>query len=369
MTDPAVDIENPDGPSRPRLTRRAWLGTIALLLAFVLLVAGLVVRLPYYVLSPGSSRPTEPLITVDGAPTFANDGSVDFLTVSMRQVTPIEVVASWINDSQDIRSEDEILGSNTPSENRALDLRMMANSKDAAQYQALTRLGYDIPEHGTGAVVASVVDGGPAASELVPGDVVVAVDGRTVEFSDDLVALIGASAPGTPMTFTVVPFDERIEGARPARTVTVVLGARPGDPSKGFLGVSMFTRDLSFDFPVKVSIDSGSVGGPSAGLAFTLGILDVLTPGSISGGLPIATTGTIALDGTVGPVGGVHQKVIAARRRGVKLMLVPASEIDEARRYAGDLRVEPVTTLDDALAVLATIGGGDAVLPPPPTRR
>lgn len=363
-----TDIEHDTAPGR-RSRRRVRLGAAAVLLAIVALVAGLVVRLPYYVLSPGSSRATEPLITVDGAPTYTNDGAVDFLTVSMRQVTPIEVVASWINQSQELRSEEELLGSRTPSENREIDLRMMAGSKDAAQYQALTRLGYDIAEHGTGAVVSTVAAGGPASAELVPGDVVVAVDGTAVSFSDQVVALIGASAPGTALRFDVVPFDTAIEGSRPARTVTVVLGARPDDPAKGYLGVSMFTRDLSFDFPVQVSIDSGGVGGPSAGLAFTLGILDVMTPGSISGGLSIATTGTMALDGTVGPVGGVHQKVIAARRRGVTLMLVPASEIDEARRYAGDLRVEPVRNLDDALAVLATVGGGDAVLPPAPSGR
>lgn len=348
---------------------RQWLTIGSVTLAFALLVAGLVVRLPYYVLSPGSSRATERLISVSGAETYDDPGSVDFLTVAMRQVTPIEVVAAWINPGQDIKSEDEILGKLSPSENRSLDLRMMASSKDAAQYQALTRLGYDIGEHGSGAVIASVVADGPAHDLLVPGDVVISVDGRPISFSDELISIVGASAPGSVIALDVVPFDPTIDGARPERRVEVVLGARPGDTSKGYLGVSTFTRDLSFDFPVQVTIDSGSVGGPSAGLAFTLGILDVLTPGSISGGLPIATTGTMSLDGTVGPVGGVHQKVVAARRNGVQLMLVPASEIDEARKYAGDLRIEPVNTLSDALAVLATVGGGDAVLPPPPSGR
>lgn len=354
---------------RRRGSVRRWLPTAAIAMAVGLLVAGLVVRLPYYVLSPGSSRPTEDLISVSGAPTFDDAGRVDFLTVASRQVTPLEMVASWINPSQEIRSEKEMLGRLTPSENRTLDLRMMANSKDAAQYQALKRLGYDIGEHGAGAVIATVVADGPAHGLLVPGDVVVAVDGRPISFSDELITAVGVSTPGASMVFDVVPFDTQAEGARPARRVDVVLGSRPSEPSKGYLGVSTFTRDLSFDFPVDVSIDSGSVGGPSAGLAFTLGILDVLTPGSISGGLPIATTGTMSLDGTVGPVGGVHQKVVAARRSGVRLMLVPASEIDEARRFAGDLRIEPVNSLDDALAVLATIGGGDAVLPPVSTRR
>lgn len=376
--DPLAPISTPSGepspPASPEPRRRRtgavrrYLPGTAVVLAIALLVAGLVVRLPYYVLSPGSARATESLITVSGAETYENAGSVDYLTVSMRQLTPVEVVASWINPSQDVISEEDLFGRLTPSENRQIDLRMMANSKDAAQYQALKRLGYDIVEHGSGAVIASVVEDGPARGSLVVGDVVTAVDGRPISFSDELIALVASSTPGTTLTMDVVPFDPEREGAPTARRASVVLGARPGDPSKGYLGVTTFTRDLSFEFPVQITIDSGSVGGPSAGLAFTLGILDVLTPGSITGGLPIATTGTIALDGTVGPVGGVHQKVVAARRQGVRLMLVPSSEIDEARRHAGDLRVEPVGTLAEALAVLATVGGGDAVLPPAPTR-
>lgn len=368
MTDPVAPSTPADAPRRARWTVRRRLGAGAVTLAVVALVLALVVRLPYYVLSPGMSRPTEDLITVRGAETFDNDGAVDFLTVSMRQVTPIEIVAAWINGAQQIRSAEEILGRLSPGENRELDLRLMATSKDAAQYQALRRLGYDIRRLGSGAVIASVVDGGPVDGVLVVGDVVTAIDGRAIELSDELIAVVGAAPPGTALTLDVVPFDASREGARPARRVEVVVAARPDDPAKGYLGITTFTRDLSFEFPVEVSIDSGAVGGPSAGLAFTLGILDVLTPGSITGGLTIATTGTIQLDGRVGPVGGVPQKVVAARRQGVQLMLVPASELELARAHAGGLRIEPVETLDDALAVLATVGGGDAVLPPAPGR-
>jgi PDZ domain-containing protein len=363
------DVREPDlapSPARPskRSHRRHWTIGISMVVAIVLLAAGLVIRIPYYTLSPGTSRPTEPLITVDGAQTYDNSGAVDFLTVSLRQATPVEAVASWINPDLELKSEEEILGTQTPDENRNLNLRMMSESKDAAQYQALTRLGYTIPANGTGAVVATVGDGSPAAGTLYPGDVVTDVNGNAVHFGQDLVAAVSASSPGATLTMKVEPFDANDPSMKPARTVTVTLGSRPDDASRPYLGVSTFTRDLSFDFPVNISIDSGQVGGPSAGLAFTLGILDVLTPGSITGGLPIATTGTMSLDGTVGPIGGVHQKVITARRQGVKLMLVPSSEVDEARRYAGDLRIEPVDNLDQALAVLATVGGGNAVLPP-----
>ena len=299
--------------------------------------------------------------------------------MSLRQTTPVELLAAWINPAVDVKSRDEILGTQSPEENRQANLQMMSNSKDSATYQALHRLGYDIPTSGTGAVVASVQDGSPADGKLYSGDVITSVNGQPVSLNSDLVAVVGAQPPGAELTMEVTTLDlaelqaaglnELAGGREPGqtRTVQVTLGARPDDPAKGYLGVSTFTHDLSFDFPVQVTIDSGSVGGPSAGLAFTLGVLDVMTPDSITGGLKIATTGTMGLDGRVGPVGGVHQKVVAAKREGVELMLVPRSELDEARRYAEGLRIEPVDDLSQALQVLATVGGGNDVLPAEPT--
>ena len=357
---PGIVGEKPRHWSR----RRRWLTSLGFLLAIVVITLGLVVRLPYYVMSPGSSRPTESLISVSGAQTYETGGAVDFLTVSLRQATPIEAFAAWVNPDLDLTPEEDILGKQTPDQNRDLNLRMMSDSKDAAQYQALTRLGYIVESKGTGAVVASVVDSGPSVNALVPGDVIVHVNGQQISFSQELINVISATAPGTTITLDVEPFDSTIDGARPAREVQIVLGARESDPAKGFLGVSTFTRDLSFKYPVQISINSGRVGGPSAGLAFTLGILDVMTPGSLTGGLKVSATGTMAIDGTVGPIGGIHQKVMASRRAGVDLMLVPASEVDEARKYAGDLRIEPVESLTQAVEVLTTVGGGNLVLPP-----
>ena len=350
-------------PVEPRWSPRAkWAAALVALVLVGLVTAGLLVKLPYYTLSPGSVRATEPLISVQGADTYEADGGVDYLTVSLRQATPVEMLAAWINPAVDVVPREEVLGDQTPQENREVNLQMMSDSKDSATYQALHRLGYDIPVSGSGAAVAAVADGGPSDGLLERGEVIVGADGEPIALSSDLVEAVRSRAPGDVMDLevtTLEPSDER-------RTVQVSLGAREDDPTQGLLGVSTVTRGLTFDFPVDVTIDSGSVGGPSAGLAFTLGLLDRLTPGSITGGLDVATTGTMALDGTVGPVGGVPQKVEAAKREGVDLMLVPADELDQALARADGLRIEPADTLDDALAVLATVGGGDAVLPPEP---
>jgi PDZ domain-containing protein len=336
-----------------------WLSAVFLM---ALVSAALFIRLPYYTLSPGSSRATEPLISVQDAPTYEDGGAIDFLTVSLRQATAAELIAAWTDSAVEVESEEDLFGKQSESENHDINVRMMADSKDAATYQALTRLGYAVTSTGTGAVVASVQPDGPANGVLTRGDVIVAVQGAPIMLNSELVAALGSGTPGSLIELAVQNFD----GSDP-RSIEVRLGARPDDPARGYLGISAFTRDLTFDFPVTVTINSGAVSGPSAGLAFTLGILDVLSPGSLTGGLHIATTGTMDLNGTVGPVGGVHQKVVAARRSGAELMLVPASELDEARRYAGNLRIEPADSLDQALAVLATVGGGDSVLPPKPS--
>jgi len=135
-------------------------------------------------------------------------------------------------------------------------------------------------------------------------------------------------------------------------------------PGRGYLGVLLSTKDLSFDFPFDVELRSEQIGGPSAGLAFTLEVLDVLTPGELTGGKKVAATGTIELDGSVGEVGGVAQKTIAVRNAGASLFLVPRAEYAEAKRFAGKkLDVQVVDTLQDALRVLSTVGGNGLALP------
>jgi PDZ domain-containing protein len=134
----------------------------------------------------------------------------------------------------------------------------------------------------------------------------------------------------------------------------------PDDATRAILGFVPEERIPvgGFDFPVDVSIDSGSVGGPSAGLAFTLAVLDVLTPGELTGGRRIAVTGTMSLDGTVGPVGGAVQKAVAVRKAGYVAFLVPPDEYKDVQATVGhDLRVIPVGTLQDALDALKSLGG------------
>lgn len=348
-------------PAPERPPHRRWRGWGWWLLGAIVL-AGLVgsafVRLPYYALSPGRATATQDLVEVPDDLRNADEGEVLYLTVSLRRVTPLRALTGWLDPDVEIVPEERILGSRTPSENREYNLELMDISKQVAIYVALEHLGYDVVVDGGGALVQEIDPSVPAAEVLEPGDVIVSAAGEPVVFSEDLREIVVGFAPGDRMVLGIERGDEG------ERDVEVALADR-GDGTP-MIGVATVTRTpVGFDFPIDVDIDSGRVGGPSAGLAFALGVLDVLTPGDLTGGGAVAVTGTIDPGGEVGPVGGVAQKAAAARSAGAELMLVPEDEADEARAHAGGLRVEGVETLDEALAALAELGGNALALGQP----
>lgn len=349
--DPAEQVEQ----IRHRRRRRRRLVVLTVVAAVLIgtIVTLNVVHVGFYMLAPGSVRRTEDLVAVDGQPTFADSGSVSYTTVSFTQASIWNKLTARFDESVDLVDEDTILHGQDPDQNRKENLEMMDVSKQYATVVALRKLGYKVDTKGTGAVVNGFAEGGPAKDVLSVGDAIVAVDGAPITTKDDLIKALANRKPGEVVTLTVEP--DR-SGKKDTKTVT--LAARPDNADKGFLGVQLVTRDLNFNYPFHVNIDSGQVGGPSAGLAFTLGVIDVLTPGSLTGGNKIATTGTIDVDGHVGPVGGVKQKTFAVRASGAKVFLVPPEEFDEASQYAGDdLKVIKVETLDQALDAIAQNGG------------
>jgi len=348
--------------------RRRWLAAV-LAVGVVVVLVGTFWRLPYYTLSPGSLRNTGPLVTVEGAPTFTDDGEIGYLTVSFAQTTPFGLLRAWVDDDIEVLDEDAALGGRDLDENRALNAQLMDNAKDTATAVALDALGYDVELLGTGAVVVGVEAGTPAAGALAVGDVVVGIDGTPVTTAAELTDAVVSLPVGATVVLdverhgdaSVTPDDE--ERGAPVEEVTLTLAARPDDPTLAFLGVRSATRDATWDLPFEVEVDSGNVIGPSAGLAFTLGIIDVLTPGSLTGGEVVAVTGTITPNGDVGIVGGVSQKAATAIGAGAGVYLVPAPEVAAAEERSGrELDVVGVATLLDALEALAEITGDRSVL-------
>jgi PDZ domain-containing protein len=357
-------------PPRKRSRRRRILLALAPLAAVFAagLVAAALIRVPYYSLGPGSIRATEPLVDLGGGNRDPEAGTVDFATVSVNgRLNLLQAFAGWLDPAVDVVPEERILQGRSPKENQQVNLQLMDDSKSVAVQVALQRAGLSRP---TGAELAEITPGSPADGVLAVGDVVVTIAGQPVTTSTDLVSRIRSQAVGAAVDLVVRPgvggkADGDPRGATGTRSVT--RAASPDQPTVPFLGVSVRTA-YQVDYEHDVTIDSGQVGGPSAGLAFTLGVIDLLTDGDLTGGTEVTATGTIRPDGSVGAIGGVQQKAAAVRRAGVKLFLVPSEqtpdELARARELAGDgVDIVPVATLDEALHVLATRGGGSVAMP------
>jgi PDZ domain-containing protein len=325
-----------------------------------LIVTGAVYKLPYYAFRPGSVRDTGRLISVEGQETYPSQGSISYTTVSLGQVTFFKLLAGWIDDDVDIEPQDKVLQGRNSDENKRVNLQLMDTSQQVATQVALEELGYDVPVHIKGQTVLRVKEDFPADGVLDQGDTIVAIGGEPLDDLQDLDRLMGDKHPGDTVDLTVRPFTET-----PAADehLSMTLAASPDDANKGVMGVEIVPSGVEFEFPFQVSFDTGEVGGPSAGLAFTLGLIDELTPGELTGGEDVAVTGTINSDGSVGPIGGAGQKAAAVRDAGMDVFLVPSLDYQAAKAHAGDVKVIKVDTLDEALAALAELGGNGLALP------
>jgi PDZ domain-containing protein len=309
-------------------------------------------------------------ISVDTDP----DGRVYFVTVSE---PPQSILGHWVGEIEpeiEFTTYEEKYGSQTPSQQREVGLQMMYGSSQIAQYVALTRSGYD----------AEIIDGAvqiqqflclsgsgnrcdefvPVAEQLEIGDTVVSVDGVETPTLDELTVALADNEPGDEVEVTVERQDVGTDDTRTV-SVDVTLLSASEDPENerdyqrpiiGFVPFDTRTVQLPFE----IQIDTGEIGGPSAGLAFTLTLIDELTDGDLLGGSNVAVTGTIQLNGTVGPIGGLAQKVSAVRQAGIDYFIVPATQtdLDRAREIAGDdVEIIPVADVDEALAALEDLGG------------
>jgi PDZ domain-containing protein len=353
------------------------LSSVAVLIGAIV-IAGFLIHLPKVIISPGTATPLDAnVVQISGAPTYTDtSGTIRFLTVQVSTHDPNvwRVVTAWLDPDRDVEDRGTVQGCLTDEENREFNTELMDQSQNDAKYVALTRLGYAVPANPVQVRVAEVCSDAPAHDKLQTGDQVLAVDGSAIAEASEVRALVQKHRPGDPVavsydrngvtrTTTITAGRVHSEGSGPNAHQTC-LPTR--DSTKGIACLGVAPQEfITYDFPVDVKINTERVGGPSAGLAFTLAIIDDLTPGSLTGGKRVAATGTIQPDGSVGEVGGVEQKAITARTNGVQLMIVPKAEVRDARRGAGDVRVVGVDDVDGALAALR--GAGGAAVPPPST--
>jgi len=353
-------------PIRSRgLPRRTLAGLWAMVIAVVALVVLTFLPTAYVIQRPGPVYDTigtaesadgaeMPLIEVSGAETYQTDGTLDLTTVQVvgnRERTPswFELALAWLDPSRAVVPIDAVFPEGVTSEQREeQNAVMMVDSQAEATAAALSQLGYDV---GASVEVADIAgEDAPAAGVLEPGDRILTADGRSVADAAALRAII-QEGKGAPVAIVY----ER-DGERATARITPEEVSAEGETS-WLIGVTL-TTDFDFPFDVKIQLDN--VGGPSAGMMFALGIVDVLTPGPLNGGEEVAGTGTITADGTVGPIGGIRQKLYGARDAGADWFLAPAGNCNEVVGHVPDgLEVFAVETLDDALGALDGIASGD----------
>jgi PDZ domain-containing protein len=301
-----------------------------------------------YIFLPDRAHPVAPLVKVAGGHDPHNGGGIYFVDVVVRKASLLERLFGGLHDGADLYPASAVVPAGVSGQDQhVVDQAEMRTSQQVAAAVALRSLGRKVIAMSDGAVVSGVEKGLPAAGRIVPTDVIVAIDGDRVQTPEDVTREMRSVKPGSLVRITV---------QRGSRTKTFDLRTVPAanDSGRGVVGVFL-DQAQHIKLPVRVSIDANGVGGPSAGLAFALDVLEELGR-NVDHGHRIAATGEIFLNGDVGPIGGIKQKTIGAREAGVDAFLVPAGEnARDARKYARGLRIIPVKSFQQALHALATL--------------
>jgi PDZ domain-containing protein len=340
------------------MRRRGVTVILGAVITALLAVAVMAVPMPYVVLKPGPTVNTlgsdngKEVIVVKGASTSTSTGQLRLTTVGVQPgVELVWAIRGWFSDDQAVVPRELIYPPNeTEQQVEQRNAEEFDRSQTSAETAALRKLGYPVQ-----VTVKSVVAGGPAQDALRAGDVITSVNGAPVNGAAALTAVIRAKPAGATMAVAYT------RGGKPATAQIVTKADAAGQPPR--IGVEI---DQKQPHPFTLDIDLDEIGGPSAGLMFTLGIIDKLRPDDLTGGRIIAGTGTIDDDGKVGPIGGIPQKLRGAKAAKAQVFLTPVDNCAEAVRNAvPGLPMVKVANLDDALTALETLkaGGSPAMCP------
>lgn len=315
---------------------------------FVMGVLGMIawnVELPYLAYSAGPVSDAADSIVAEGTEVYPPDGELLMLTVVSQDVNIFEALVAGIDPTIDlVRKQAVRRAGESDEEYRNRVLQQMDDSNYRSIVVALDHLGVELVS--TEVVINEFVEGVPAASVLELGDSIVAVEGVSVTSVADLRPLIEGLSVGDTLHMTVIRGDSEVD-------VGVVLAEREGEPGVPMIGVIL--GELSAP-PFPLAIEAGDIGGPSAGMMHTLAIIDTLTEGELTKGNIIAGTGTIKVDGSVGNIGGIRQKVVGAEAAGATVILVPAGNYDKALTAERDtIEIVSIATIDDAIEFLQSL--------------
>lgn len=341
------------------------------LILIALLCAGVLIKVPYSEMSPGPTVNTlgkvdgDPVLQIAKHKTYETSGNLNMTTVRVTgadyNMNLVEAVYGWLGHDSVVVPHDTLYpDGKTEEQSTQENAEEFSQSQESAKVAALTELGIPVASR---VVVSSVLKDSPAQGTLHAGDVIKAVDGTAVKQREDVAKLVTRHKPGQDVTFTIIPAKTAAAaekaGKEPEGTekLTVTTEKAPKE-NRAIVGIAAGTDHT---FPFEIDIKLADVGGPSAGLMFSLGIVDKLTPGQLTGGKFIAGTGTIDDKGKVGPIGGINMKLVGARNAGARYFLTPDENCEAAASDTpGGLTLVRVKTIDDAKKSLEKISTGDA---------
>jgi len=301
-----------------------------------------------YLYVPNRATPVANKVAVPGEKPHTGPGGIYYVDVTIRRATWAETKLAFLRpDGATLVPRDEVVppGSTFETEHQE-GLQEMARSEQVAAAVALKAAGYDVKSTPKGALVEAVATDVPAARKLHSGDVIVAALGKPTKTPEQLRRVFLDVKPGADV-------DLRVRRGDKVSTVNVQTVESPREHGRAIIGIRV-AQAANIKLPVKVDIDLGRVGGPSAGLPFALDVYQELGK-NVDHGRRVVATGEIALDGSIGPIGGVKQKTYGARAAHADIFLVPGENAAEARRYAGNLRIVPVDSFQQALSALRTL--------------
>jgi len=323
---------------------------IVFLFIFIIISSLSLIQTEYYFMSPGP--PYQWDIDYGEIDNYEFDGFLYQLTVRRDEANVLIYIWSLVNDSYDLYPREVILPDGvSPKELSEISIQNMRTSENVAIAVALKNVGYEISSKGDGVAVVGILDDSPVKDKLKKGDLLNSINNKNISSATEFISTLRTYSIGETVSIGLL---REVDGNKKTLTIETTLIEHieyEGEPMVGFLATTVNER---FDFPFEIDIKTGNVGGPSAGLMMALNVYNNLIPEDLTNSMIIAGTGTIEIDGSVGPVGGIKQKVIAAKRAGAELILVPVANFEEAKIFeTEETAIVAVDSFSEALSVIS----------------
>jgi len=324
---------------------------LLVVLMFFIVVGSLTfVKTDYFFMSPGPPYQWE--IEYGEIENYDFDGNLYQLTVRRDEASALIYLWSFIDDSIDLYPREMILPNGvTREELNQISIQNMKTSENVAIAVALEYLDFNVSTKGEGVLVVGVLEGSPVEGKLKKGDKIFSINNKEISSASEFIATLREFEIGE---FIKIGLYRQFDGDEQFLEIETKLIEHVDYEDEPMVGFLATTINEKFDFPFLIDIKTGNVGGPSAGLMMALNVYNNLIPEDITNSMVIAGTGTIEVDGSVGPVGGIKQKVISAKNAGAELILVPMANFEEAKPLATDFtKIVAVESFEEALKVIS----------------